>query len=154
MMPNRVASVSDVRSLRAADVRPLRAAVLRPNQAPEASVYPLDDRADTLHVGAFESGLLVAVASVFHEARPGSGDPGAWRLRGVATLADARGRGHGTSVVRACEAHARERGGRRMWFNARTGAVGFYGRLGYCGTHEEPAGSGPAGHQLMQRELG
>ena len=49
----------------------------------------------------------------------------------MATAPDARGRGLGAALLAACLHHARDRGGRRVWCNARVTAEGFYLRAGF-----------------------
>lgn len=140
-----------IRPIPAAQTRPLRQRVLRPHQPPEAMVYPGDDAADTLHLGAFVDGALVGIASLYREPPPGEVDPGAWRLRGMAVTPEAQGGGHGRALLEACLVHARRQGGTRVWCNARTTASGFYTRLGFLvqGDVFELPGIGP--HHLMSR---
>jgi ribosomal protein S18 acetylase RimI-like enzyme len=54
-----------------------------------------------------------------------------WRLRGVAVLEAARGKGVGSAMMEHLLAHARARGGKLAWCNARINAVGFYEQLGF-----------------------
>ena len=84
-----------VRAITAAETRPLRHAVLRPGQSFEQTVYSRDDHPETLHLGAFDGDRLVAIASLYREARPHRPSRAAWRLRGMATDPDVRGGGFG-----------------------------------------------------------
>lgn len=130
-----------VEAVAAEDVRPLRGSVLRPGQAPDELVYPGDDHADALHAairgigaggtGAGGTGAIVGVATVAPEGHPRDPRPGDWRLRGMATAPGARGRGLGAALLAACLHHARDRGGARVWCNARVTAEGFYVRAGF-----------------------
>ena len=142
-----------IRRIDAAETRPLRHAILRPNQPFEATVYPLDDQPESGHFGAFLENRLVGVASVFHEARPGDGDPRAWRLRGMATYEEHRGQGIGSALMQACLGHIRNHGGATLWFNARTTAAGFYRRFGFIVQGEvfDIEGIGP--HVVMELSL-
>ena len=85
------------------DTRALRQQVLRPHQtvAELASHEP----PDAFAVGAFDSEVLVAVGLVGPE-----GEPGEWRVRGMATLPEFRGRGAGSAVLRTLLDHARRQG--------------------------------------------
>lgn len=143
-----------VRAVRAVETRGIRQSVLRPHQPPEACEYPGDDEPDTLHVGAFEDERLVGVASLYRMSP--DGEPlraGDWRLRGMATLPALRGQGIGAALLDACVAHARARGGVRVWCNARTTAGAFYARLGFVrvGDAYDIPGIGP--HWFMERAL-
>ena len=94
---------ADCRILHYSDQYPLRTAVL--GQPPEPK--PGDDAPDTLHVGVFVAGRLVSIASIYHEPPPGSNDPDAWRLRGMATLPDVQGQGCGRLALERCIEHVR-----------------------------------------------
>jgi GNAT superfamily N-acetyltransferase len=141
-----------IRRVPAADARPLRQLVLRPGRPPADSVYPGDDDADTVHLAAFDGGRLAGIASLYREQRPGgpAGSP-SWRLRGMATDPDLRGKGVGAAVLRACEAHVADHGGGELWCNARLPAAGFYRAGGYAsvGDQFDIAGIGP--HVVMAK---
>ncbi len=131
----------------------LRHRVLRPHQPPEACFYPLDQEPSSGHYGVSPDGRIVAVGSIFLEARPDAEDPTAWRIRGMATDPDHRGSGFGGKVLAALVEHARERGGREVWCNGRTTVEGFYGRFGFEAHGEvfDLPGLGP--HLVMVRRL-
>ncbi|HEX6230125.1 MAG TPA: GNAT family N-acetyltransferase [Actinomycetota bacterium] len=136
-----------------ADVRELRHRLLRPHQRPEELVYPGDHLPDALHLGAFERGALVGVASICREPPPGSEEPRAWRIRGMATEPAVRGRGIGGELLGRCVAHAAERGAAVVWCSARVRAEPFYRRHGFAvvrGPYDVPA-IGP--HVEMRRRL-
>jgi GNAT superfamily N-acetyltransferase len=130
-----------IRPIPAADTRPLRQAVLRPGKTLEELVYPGDDDPRGVHLGAYDdAGRLVGIASVFPDVAPhhlagtipnAAFDPGAaFRLRGMATLPEVRGAGHGRQLLEACFDHVREQGGTYLWCNARVNAAGFYEAMG------------------------
>ena len=136
-----------------AEVRPLRRAVLRPHQEEHELVYHGDDDPLAFHAGVRDGSRIVAVGTVAPEPHPRAPEPGDWRLRGMATVPAARGTGAGRAVLEACVAAASERGGRRIWCNARLPSAGFYERLGFAVESEvfELPGIGP--HVLMARRL-
>jgi GNAT superfamily N-acetyltransferase len=98
--------------------------VLRPHLTVEEMAE--SEPRDALAVGAFIDGRLVAVGLVGPE-----GEPGAWRVRGMATAPESRGRGAGTAVLAALVDHARVHGGRQVWASVRTPAHGLYERAGF-----------------------
>jgi GNAT superfamily N-acetyltransferase len=119
-----------VRAVPVADTRELRQRVLRPNQS-------LDELATheppaVFAAGGFDRAELVAVGLVGPE-----GAPGSWRVRGMATLPHARGRGAGGAILRMLVGHASEHGAARVWCNARVPARGFYERAGFAAISEE-----------------
>lgn len=130
----------------------LRLRVLRPGQPPSSVDHDYDHRADTFHVGAFESdGTAVGCATFYPEHAPG-GRAG-WRLRAMATAPEVRGKGYGARVLRFGIDEVRARGGELLWCNARSPAVGFYERLGFrvVGDEFEIAPIGP--HYVMEHGL-
>jgi ribosomal protein S18 acetylase RimI-like enzyme len=125
------------------DTRALRHAVLRPNQTIEALVGHEPDGA--VAFGAFEGSELVAVGLVGPD-----GEPGDWRIRGMATAPHARGRGAGSEILRALVQHAIAHGATRVWCNARTPALTLYQRVGFLVASDEfePPDIGP--HYRME----
>jgi GNAT superfamily N-acetyltransferase len=134
-------------------VRPLRSAVLRPGQPPWALVNPGDDDPSSLHLAVMIAGELVGTATVMRDGYPGGARPGDWRVRGMAVVASRRGRGIGSALLSACEAHVRTSGGSRIWCNARVAARNLYLKGGMVieGDEFEIPGIGP--HLLMSKEL-
>jgi GNAT superfamily N-acetyltransferase len=116
--------VTSVREVPVADTRALRQSILRPHETVEQ--LAAEEPAGTYAVGAFDGTRLIAVGLVAP-----SDDSGTWRVRGMATAADARGHGAGTAVLDALLGHARTSGASRVWCNARTPAVRLYERAGF-----------------------
>jgi GNAT superfamily N-acetyltransferase len=142
-----------IAAITAADTLDVRRPVLRPGRPPEDARYAGDDDAETLHLGAFVDGRLVGVATIIREPPPGEDDPGAWRVRGMATLPDHRGRGLGARLLDGLLEHARGSGGRWVWCTARIGAVSLYRRAGF-----EPEGApfeipGIGQHLVLRKSL-
>lgn len=136
------AELSRIVVLPSSATHPLRQRVLRPGRPLSECVFDGDDRADTIHFGVEFEGALVGIASLYrepppyepHETREPSEpsetrDP-SFRLRGMATADEVRGRGFGKALVRACLDHVARLGGGLFWCNARTAAAGFYEALG------------------------
>jgi GNAT superfamily N-acetyltransferase len=139
----------EVRALPIAQTRALRHEILRPHEPIERLTE--DEVAEAFAVGAFLDGQLLAVGFIAPASPPaGDGEPGAWRVRGMATAPHARSRGLGAAVLEALVAHARAAGARRVWCNARTPARAFYERAGFSATSDEfeIAGIGP--HFVME----
>ena len=133
-----------VRPVPLEQTRALRQAVLRPYMTVEEMAG--HEPAGSFAVGAFVGDELVAVGLVGRE-----GDPGAWRVRGMATAPDARGRGAGTAVLDALVRHAAGEGATSVWCNARTRAIPLYERAGFNVVSDvfEPPDIGP--HVRMER---
>lgn len=113
----------------------LRREVLRPHWTLDQVLAAADDAP---HVAVYDAaGEVVACASIREEPMPGDPREGDWRLRGMASDPRRRGEGFGALALSAALDYARERGGRRVWCNARTGALGFYVRHGFTVVGEE-----------------
>ncbi len=126
----------EVATITAEQTRPLRHLILRPTQPAEATEYPGDHDPDTRHFGAFDGGRLVGIASLYREPRA-EGPADGWRLRGMATAVDARGRGAGRALLGACRDHVAAHGGGELWCNARMVARDFYAAGGFDVVGEE-----------------
>lgn len=113
-------------------VRPLRAEVLRPGGGPDAVRWPGDDAADTLHAGVrAPDGRVLAVGTIVRAPTPVGDGAGGWRVRGMATTPDARGRGLGGAILDALLAHAEAQGDGPVWCHARPAAASLYERAGF-----------------------
>jgi ribosomal protein S18 acetylase RimI-like enzyme len=119
-----------LREVSLAETRPLRHAVLRPSEPVERLAAQEPPHAFAL--GAFDHGTLIAVGFVAPD-----DEPGAWRVRGMATASDARGNGAGSAILDALVQHAVARGASRVWCNARTPARSLYERAGFRVISEE-----------------
>ncbi len=127
-----MAGVSElvIRPVSLVQTRRLRQAILRPHQT--LAEMAGSEAPGAFAIGAFEGEGLVSVGLIAPD-----GEPDSWRVRGMATEAHARGRGAGSAILRALLQHARERGARRVWCNARTPARVFYERAGMKATSGE-----------------
>lgn len=137
-----------VRPIAVERTRPLRQAVLRPHMTIEQMIESEPARA--VAFGAFEGeDRLLAVGLVGRE-----GDPGHWRIRGMATEPGVRGRGAGSAVLGALLQHAREHGAVGVWASVRVPARTLYERVGFVVDSEiyEVQPIGP--HVLMRLALG
>lgn len=142
-----------VRRIQSADTWPIRHLVLRPNQTPEDCKYPLDDAAESFHLGAFQGERLIAIASFYFESHREIPGAPQFRLRGMASLPEFRGLGAGSALVRQAETIVAERHVRVWWCNARTTVSGYYEKLGLR-TQGEVFDLPPLGpHVLMYKVL-
>jgi GNAT superfamily N-acetyltransferase len=133
-----------VRAIPIAQTRGLRQSVLRPHQTPDE--LAAHEAADAFAVGVFTDEALVAVGFVAPE-----GGPGAWRIRGMATAPEVRGRGAGAAVLDALVGHALDQGATRIWCNARTPARPFYERGGFQVASDEFELPQIGPHYVMER---
>ena len=142
-----------VEEVRAEASHPLRRAVLRPDGG--AIAWPGDEDPDTLHLAArTPRGAVVGVVRFSPAPCPYRADAKVpWQLRGMATDPAVRGAGAGRALVADGLARVAAAGGDLVWCDARTGAVGFYERMGFTvvtGEFDKP-GIGP--HVGMVKDL-
>jgi GNAT superfamily N-acetyltransferase len=81
------------------------------------------------------------------------GEPGGWRIRGMATAPGARGKGAGAAVLDALLAYALAQGAQRIWCNARTPARSLYERAGLRVVSDEFELPDIGPHLLMEIRL-
>lgn len=136
-----------VRPISVEQTRALRHAVLRPHESLEA--VAAHEAPGSFAAGAFDAGELIAVGLVAPD-----GEPGGWRVRGMATTPHARGRGAGGAVLDALLAHAAAGGAQRVWCNARTPARSLYERAGFDVVSEEFQVPEIGPHLVMERRTG
>lgn len=132
---------------------PLRLLVLRPGGALADCHFESDLVDGGFHVGTFTGDACIAVGSFSPEAHPELPAERPYRLRGMATHPDHQGTGAGKSLMRTAFAEIEERGGDRLWCNARAIAVPFYLRMGLRihGAPFEIPGIGT--HHVMHRSF-
>jgi len=120
--------------------------VLRQHQTLEelASHEP----AGAFAVGAFMDEELVGVGFVAPD-----GEPGEWRVRGMAVVPELRGRGAGGAILSALIEHARAAGALAVWANVRTPARSLYERRGMRVVSEEFELPQIGPHVVMRMEL-
>lgn len=143
----------EIRRITAAAARDVRHPVLRAGLPFETAILPHDDDPETLHLGAYEDGRLVGVATYFPEMYPDRPGLAAWRLRGMATLPEMRGRGAGRMLLEEGMRAAIDAGAVVMWFHARTTARGFYEKLGFISVGDEFFVPMTGPHYVMFKQL-
>ncbi|MGZ2748515.1 GNAT family N-acetyltransferase [Burkholderia stagnalis] len=121
-----------ISSIQAEQTYPLRAEVLLKRDE-DACTLPGDHAPTTIHLAVQDRERIVAIASLCED-RPEGSAPGlrAWRLRGMAVHASARGLGFGRLLVHLCLRHAQARDAELVWCTARESAHGFYEKLGFA----------------------
>jgi len=142
-----------IKRIRAEETYPLRQEILRPHQPADQCRYAGDADATTAHFGAFHSGRIVGILSVYRASNEQLDMAHSWQLRAMATSEDHRGKGLGLRLLEAAESYVSTQGGKCIWANARLHALGFYEKAGYAahGEHFHIAHIGP--HVLVTRML-
>jgi ribosomal protein S18 acetylase RimI-like enzyme len=131
----------------------LRHRVLRPHQKIEDCNYPGDNTATTFHLGIKENETLVCIGSLYLETNTEFTEPDQYRLRGMATDPDFRGRNFGRKLIDEMEKILTQRGATFVWCYAREKAFDFYTKVGFKihGPFFEVPGIGR--HKVMFKHL-
>lgn len=119
-----------IKNITAEETTHLRQLTLRQHQEEKDLIYPGDHDEETLHYGAFEDSELVGIASIYKEKMKDIDEPESWRLRGMATTENVRGKGYGKDLMNKCLEHIKSKNGKLYWCNARITAEGFYEKFG------------------------
>jgi len=129
----------------------LRSAVLRPGRDPAQCRYPGEDDRRAASAAALDGDVALSVGTVLPEAPPWDPPAPGWRIRGMATAPEVRGRGLGGRVLELLVSHVAGTGGGVLWCNARTPALSLYRRAGFVARGEvfDLPEIGP--HQVMWR---
>jgi len=140
--------------IKARDTWPLRHAVLRPHMTLEDCDYPNDRNPDSFHLGVFHRDELICIGSFYAERAEGLKGWRQYRLRGMATHAEHRGKGAGGHLVRFAMDHLAHLKADLLWCNARREAMDFYGRLGFDVQGDAFDIPGIGEHFQMHRRVG
>ncbi|MGV8947651.1 MAG: GNAT family N-acetyltransferase [Lutibacter sp.] len=108
---------------------PIRLVVLRKN-IPLPHEFDGDFEEDTIHLGAFKNGKLIAVSSYMNASNLNF-EGNQYQLRGMATLTAYQGFGAGKLLLEKAFLILKEKKTTILWCNARLAAVDFYKKLGF-----------------------
>jgi GNAT superfamily N-acetyltransferase len=151
-------NIFTVKIITAHETLPLRSRILRPSQPIENSAYNEDSLDSTFHLGVISNdGLndkIVCNGTFMKDICPVfKSQTTAYRLRGMATDPDFRGRQLGSRLLSEAEKILKEKGCHFLWFNARESAFEFYKKNGYqtVGDMFDIPTIGP--HKVMYRHL-
>lgn len=119
----------EVKKISLEELLPLRAKVLRHGKRPEEVIFAGDNADTTFHLGTFSEDMLITVGSFYKENLDGQIGDG-YRLRSMASLPDMQSKGAGSVLMQYAIAKLKRMKIDYLWCNARTGAVGFYQKMG------------------------
>ena len=115
-----------IKEITADETRNMRQLTLRPHQKSDQLIYPGDYDKETVHFGLFYNDKLSGIASIYNEPIKGEDNDYSWRLRGMATTEDVRGKGFGKELMNICLNHIKSKNAKLFWCNARLTAERFY----------------------------
>ena len=135
------------------DTYDLRHKLLRPHQSIDLCQYPGDLDSHTAHFGAYRSGEIVGILSIYKVQNNAIDIAESWQLRAMATTADIRGKGYGSKLIHEAEQYASHQGARCIWANSRLNAVGFYENHGYSSIGSEFIIQDIGPHYLVHKKV-
>ena len=119
----------EIKKIKASDTYNIRLEVLR-NGIPLPVEFNGDNDNNTIHLGAFKNGKLIAVSS-FMKASKEDFKGEQYQLRGMATLPEFQGLGAGKLIMLEAFDIFKNLKIDCLWCNARIIAVDFYKKLGF-----------------------
>lgn len=143
----------EVKQISAEDTYSIRHQVLRKGMPFDSVKFNGDESEQTFHLGAFEDGKLVSVSSFYFEGHPGIKGENHFRLRGMATLPEFRGRGLSKALLKTAFPLIRKNFCDKVWCNAREAAQEFYQKVGFQSKGEKFEIPRIGRHQLMVKDL-
>lgn len=142
-----------IRFIRTEDTYPLRLLVLRPGGTVEDCQWANDRLEGSFHLAAEVGEQRIAIGSFYPEKHPALSGWKQFRLRGMATHPEFRGRGAGRRLLRFALEHLEGQQVDVLWCNAREVAVPFYEAMGFKVSGDAFDIPGIGLHYLMWRKV-
>lgn len=138
-----------IKEVKVEDILPVRQTVLRNGKPREECFFDGDHAKETVHLALYKNDKMLAIASILKDKSEKLKSNNQFRLRGMAVLPEAQGRGFGKHLLLYAEDLIKQQSPALFWFNARTSAVKFYQKNNFevFGKEFEVANVGP--HFLM-----
>jgi GNAT superfamily N-acetyltransferase len=129
--------MTEIQFITARETLKVRHKILRKGRPLEDCHFAGDELGTTFHLGAFEKGKIIGVATFMMNKDTQINLIkdiklyNCYQLRGMAVLEVAQGKGVGKKLLKQAENLLKERHIKVLWFNARILAVPFYEKMGY-----------------------
>lgn len=121
-----------IRKISAEETYPVRQQVLRPGRPAREVFFEGDLEPDTFHLGYFDAGKTVGVATYVSRKNNFFEAAVQYQLRGLAVLPNHRGKNIGEALLIKGEKLLKNKDPKiLLWFNAREVSIGFYKKYGY-----------------------
>lgn len=136
------------------DTLPIRSDVLRSGRPESDCIFDGDDHEQTFHLGAFIENKLVSIASFFYDKNSKIDNENQYRLRGMATIEEYRGKGLSSELLEMAFSIIKQNFCDKLWCNARVESVGFYEKVGFSKFDDQVFLIKDVGeHSLMSRNI-
>ncbi len=140
--------------INASDTFQIRQQMLRPDHGLDECSFAGDENEQTFHLGVFQQGRLVSVASFYFEKHPDFKENFQFRLRGMATVDEHQRQGLSSALLKTAFPIIKQNLCHLLWCHARKGAIGFYKNVGFSTSQEEFDIPGVGPHMLMSKLIG
>jgi predicted GNAT family N-acyltransferase len=142
-----------IKFIESTDLLPVRNIVLREGKLTNDECrFPTDEIDGAFHLGYYNGDELATVVSLHPQNYSDIKGTG-YQLRGMATLANYRGKGFGKVIVDYAIELLKQKGANYIWCNARKVAAKFYSDCGFEIISEEFEIKGIGPHYVMCRIL-
>jgi GNAT superfamily N-acetyltransferase len=135
------------------DTHHIRKLLLRNEYPKKECVFERDDDDLSFHLGGFQEGKLVSIASFYFERHSDFPQENQFRLRGMATLPEYQKQGMGSALIRTAFPMIKQNQAELLWCNARVSAQPFYQKLDFQISGDPFEIEDVGTHQLMFKEL-
>jgi len=127
----------EVRQIEAKDTYSVRNIMLRPGNLQDDCMFDGDNEEITFHLAGLIDERIVSVASFYFHSNDKIEEEFQFQLRGMATLAEFQGQGMSSALLSAAFPLIKQNHVKKLWCNARVGAVGFYEKVGFTKVNGE-----------------
>lgn len=142
-----------IKFIKPTDILNIRNIVLRDSKlTPDECRFTTDEIEGAFHLGYFDGDILATVVSL-HPQNYGEFTGTGYQLRGMATLAEYRGKGFGKLIVDYAINYLQQKNAACIWCNARKVASKFYQDCGLEIVSDEFEIKGIGPHYVMRRIL-
>ncbi len=121
----------EVRQVEAKDTYSVRNIMLRPGKLEDDCIFAGDTDELTFHLAALIDEKIVSVASFYFCSNDKIDEEHQFQLRGMATLTEFQAQGMSSALLSAAFPLIKQNHVKKLWCNARIGAVGFYEKVGF-----------------------
>jgi len=143
-----------IRIISTEDTYKIRNEVLRPGRPIFECYFTGDNSEKTFHLGIFKDNKIIGVASFMKNSNPFFDLKNQYQLRGMAILAEFKGQGLGSLLLKEGELKVKKQNSEPfLWFNARVTAIDFYKKHGYQTIGKKFEVPGVCEHIVMYKNL-
>lgn len=122
--------VLEVKEITAEDTYEIRRKTFPWNQTSDTYKYESDHFRESFHLGAFLDGELISIASFLKENNAAFAEMNQYRLHGMATIEEYRGRKYGRKLLDFGEKMLKKRRARLLWCYAKSPVSNYYTAFG------------------------